>query len=75
MLGDILSSKALQNTKKYMKMRMTELRSDWLIGYYVFGRNKFSVKTISVSLNNQLYLNARAVFEFTSYRHDVFKVA
>ena len=29
-------------------MSMTELRSDWLIGYYAFGRDKFSAKTIFV---------------------------
>ena len=27
-------------------MNMTELRSDWLIGCYVLGRDKFSSKTI-----------------------------
>ena len=30
-------------------MSMTELRSDWLIGYYALGRDKFSAKTISVN--------------------------
>ena len=30
-------------------MSMTELRSDWLIGYYVLGHDKFSAKTISVN--------------------------
>ena len=28
---------------------MTELRSDWLIGYYALKRGKFSAKTISLS--------------------------
>ena len=31
-------------------MSMTELRSDWLIGYYALGRDKFSAKTISIIL-------------------------
>ena len=26
---------------------MTELRSDWFIGYYTLGRDEFSAKTIS----------------------------
>ena len=39
----------LSNTKKYMWMSMTELRSDWWIGYYVLGRDKCSAKTISVN--------------------------
>ena len=30
-------------------MSMTELRSDWLIGYYALGRDKFSAKTIPVN--------------------------
>ena len=30
-------------------MSMAELRSDWLIGYYVLGRDKFSAKTISIN--------------------------
>ena len=32
-------------------MSMTELRSDWLIGYYALGRDEFSAKTICI-LNN-----------------------
>ena len=28
---------------------MTELRSDWLIGYYALGRDKFSANTISIN--------------------------
>ena len=35
--------------KKYMLMSMTELRSDWLIGYYALGRDKISAKTISIN--------------------------
>ena len=31
-------------------MSMTDLRSDWLIGYYALGRDKFSAKTISIIL-------------------------
>ena len=30
-------------------MSMTELRSDWLIGYYASGRDKFSAKPISIN--------------------------
>ena len=30
-------------------MSMTELRPDWLIGYYALRRDKFSAKTISVN--------------------------
>ena len=30
-------------------MSMTELRSDWLVGYYALGRDKFSAKTISIN--------------------------
>ena len=30
-------------------MSMTELHSDWLIGYYQLGRDKFSAKTISIN--------------------------
>ena len=29
-------------------MSMTEVRSDWLIGYYALRRDKFSAKTISI---------------------------
>ena len=28
---------------------MTELQSDWLIGYYALGREKLSAKTISIN--------------------------
>ena len=42
-----LLSKILQNTKKYVSMSTTELCSDWFIGYYALGPDKFSVKTIS----------------------------
>ena len=37
-------STVLQNTKKDKSISMTELRSDWLIGYYALGRDKFSAK-------------------------------
>ena len=30
-------------------MSMTELHSDWLIGYYALGRDIFSAKTISIN--------------------------
>ena len=30
-------------------MSMTELRSDWLIGYYALGRDKFFAKTNSIN--------------------------
>ena len=40
-------------------MSMTELRSDWLIGYYVLGRDKFCTKTISI--NN--FSSERVVWE------------
>ena len=30
-------------------MSMTELRSDWLIGHNVLGRDKFSAKIISIN--------------------------
>ena len=30
-------------------MSMTELRTDWLIGYYALGRDKFCTKTISMN--------------------------
>ena len=30
-------------------MSMTELRTDWLIGYYALGRDKFCTKTISIN--------------------------
>ena len=30
-------------------MSLTELRSDWLIGYYASGRGKFSAETISIN--------------------------
>ena len=30
-------------------MSMTELRSDWLIGYYALGRDKFCTKNISIN--------------------------
>ena len=29
-------------------MSMTELRSDWLIGYYVLGREEFSAKGLTL---------------------------
>ena len=29
-------------------MSMTELRSDWIIGYCALGRDEFSAKTISI---------------------------
>ena len=32
-----------------MQMSMTELRSDWLIGFHVLERDKFSAKTISIN--------------------------
>ena len=30
-------------------MSMTELRTDWLIGYYALGRDKFCLKTVSIN--------------------------
>ena len=40
----------LQNTKKYDYVNeLTGLRSNWLIGYYALGRDKFSAKTISIN--------------------------
>lgn len=30
-------------------MKMTELCSDWLFGYYALGRGKFFAKTISIN--------------------------
>ena len=41
-------------------MSMTELRSDWLIGYYALGRDKFSAKTISINNFHQKGLTLRA---------------
>ena len=35
--------------KMYMWMSMTELRTDWLIGYYALRRDKFCAKTISIN--------------------------
>ena len=33
-------------------MSMTELRTDWLIGYCALGRDKFCTKTKTISINN-----------------------
>ena len=41
-------------------MSMTKLRSDWLIGYYALGRDKFSAKTISIITFRQKVLTLRA---------------
>ena len=41
-------------------MSMTELRSDWLIGYYSLGPDKFSAKTISKITFHQKGLTLRA---------------
>ena len=43
-----------------MQMSMTDLRTDWLIGYYALGRDKFCAKTISINNFSSKGLTLRA---------------
>ena len=58
-----LLSKVLQNTKKYMQMSMTELRSNWLIGDYALRLDIFSAKTFSVNNFSSEGVGSQGLYE------------
>ena len=47
-LSVIVVNDSSEHKKVYVN-ELTGLRSNWLIGYYALGRDKFSAKTISIN--------------------------
>ena len=47
-LSAIVVNDSSEQKKVYVN-ELTRLRSNWLIGYYALGRDKFSAKTISIN--------------------------
>ena len=43
-------------------MSMTELPTDWLIGYYALGRDKFCTKTISINKFSSERVDAKGLY-------------
>ena len=41
---------------------MTELRSDWLTGYYALGCDKFSAKTISIDKFSSKRVDSKGLY-------------
>ena len=44
-------------------MSMTELRTDWLIGYYALGRNKICAKAISINNFSSERVDSKGLYE------------
>ena len=44
-------------------MSMTELHSDWLIGYYALGRDKCSAKAISINNFSSERVDSKSLYE------------
>ena len=47
-LSAIVVNDSSEHKKVYVN-KLTRLRSNWLIGYYALGHDKFSAKTISIN--------------------------
>ena len=44
-------------------MSMTELRTDWLIGYYALGRDKFCPKAVSINNFSSERVDSEGLYE------------